>query len=239
MARRRPTSNARRTVGRPGRLASLTAALLVFPGVAAAQVAPAGSAAADANSQDGVYLHVGAAALIFDARAAVTSRGATISGATVSIDPNVTAITEVGYRRGRLGVSLTGGFPPVATVAGAGTLAPYGTLGRIRYGPVVLTGHYHFGGLGRFQPYVGGGPVLLLVFQDRDVAVTRLRVDNHWGVAAQVGAEYILTRRLALYLDFKKAALKTQATAELCGAPIQANIRLNPAVVSGGISFRF
>ena len=55
----------------------------------------------------------------------------------------------------------------------------------------------------------------------------------------QAGAEYKIAPRLSLYLDVKKAALKTNATGLLGGAPIEANIRLNPAVVSGGLSVRF
>ncbi len=123
--------------------------------------------------------------MLFDADAQVRTGAAVLPGATVSIDPNVTAITEIGYRWRRIGISLTGGIPPLATVKGAGTLAPYGTLGKIRYGPVVLTAHYHFAGLGRLRPYVGGGAVFLLIFDNRDAAVTQLRVQNHWGAALQ------------------------------------------------------
>ncbi|MBC9031039.1 OmpW family protein [Sphingomonas sp. JC676] len=192
-----------------------------------------------ADDDTGPYVHVGPGALIFDGNAQVKSSGALLPGATVSVDSNVTVITEFGYRWRHFGVSLTGGIPPLATVKGAGTLTPLGTLGRIRYGPTVLTAHYHFTGLGRLQPYIGGGAVLLLIFDNQDGAVNRLRVSNHWGAAVQAGVEYKIAPRLSLYLDVKKAALKTYATGLLSGAPITANIRLNPTVVGGGLSVRF
>ncbi|MGI4876568.1 MAG: OmpW/AlkL family protein, partial [Janthinobacterium lividum] len=140
----------------------------------------------------------------------------------MTIAPNVTVVTELGYRRGDFGVSLTGGLPPRATVEGAGSLASLGTLGRIRYGPMVLTAHYHYPSRGRFQPYVGAGPVLLLIFKNRDGAVTGLDVKDHWGFCLQLGAELEVTRRWSIFIDSKKAALKADATALLQGTPIQA-----------------
>lgn len=196
-------------------------------------------ALSDASQADGPYIHAGPGALVFDASAQVASAGAVIPGASVQIPRNTTLVTELGYRWRNFGVSLTGGAPPLATVNGAGALEPLGALGQIRYGPTVLTLHYHFNAQGRLQPYVGGGPVLLLIFRNRDGAVTRLRVDNHWGAAVQAGVEYRLDSRLALYADVKKATLKTNATALLEGAPIKARIRLDPAVISAGLSLRF
>ncbi|WP_161988960.1 OmpW/AlkL family protein [Sphingomonas glacialis] len=189
--------------------------------------------------KDDFYLHVGPGAVLFDANAVVRSQGTTIPGATVSIDPNVTLITEIGYRRRNLGLSITGGFPPRATVDGAGTLTPYGALGRIRYGTVMATAHYHFTQFGRLQPYVGGGAVLLLIFKNEDLAVHELRVDNHVGGVLQAGADFKLSRHMSLFLDAKKVILKTNATAVLGDTPISANIRLNPVVLTGGLSYHF
>ena len=157
---------------RPGRprltwagLAVLTFSVTDLSPAAAQSASVASGRNESADDDTGPYVHVGPGALIFDANAQVRSGGALLPGATVSIDPNVTVITEFGYRWRHIGVSLTGGIPPLATVNGAGTLAPLGSLGRIRYGPTVLTVHYHFTGLGRLQPYVGGGAVLAAHFR--------------------------------------------------------------------------
>ncbi len=190
-------------------------------------------------STDGVYLHVGPGALAFNAGATVKEAGAVIPGGAVKIDANGTLITELGYRWGHLGVSLTGGFPPIATVVGDGALSPLHTLGRIRYGPTVLTAHYQFTSFGRFQPYIGGGPVFLLIFRNEDGAIQHLNVRDHVGAAVQAGAEYTLSRSWSAFVDAKKAWLMTTATADLGPAPIQARIRLDPIVIASGLSYRF
>ena len=184
-------------------------------------------------------LHLGPGGLLFDAGAVVKAADVTVPGGSVSIDPNATLIVEIGYRRGNVGVSLTGGVPPRATVDGAGSLAPYGALGRIRYGPIVLTAHYHFTQFGRFQPYIGAGPVFLLIFRAEDGAARQLAVRNSFGAAVQAGVDYRLKAHWSLFFDAKKAHLSTTATAELGGAPLAADIRLDPLVVAGGLTYHF
>jgi len=188
----------------------------------------------------GYFLHVGPGALVFDAKATIHAAGAVLPGATVKIDPNTTLVTEFGYRwNNNVAISLTGGVPPLATVNGAGSLVGVGELGRIRYAPIVLAAQYHFTQFGRFQPYVGAGPVFLHIFKDEDGAVRNLRVRDHIGLAVELGAQYQLSSRWSLYVDAKKARLKTSATGMLGDVPIYADIKLDPAVVTGGLSYRF
>lgn len=197
-----------------------------------------GTATQAAQPPGPFYIRLGPGGLLFDASAVIKAGGAVVPDASVTIDPNITMVTEIGYRWRNFGVSFTGGLPPSATVNGAGSLSPFGALGRIRYGPTVLTLHYH-AHFGRFEPYVGGGPVRLLIFRDHDGAVRQLHVAQSWGAAGQIGVDYRLTRRWSLYLDAKKALLQTRATALLGGAPITAKIRLDPLVLSSGLALHF
>jgi outer membrane protein len=203
----------------------------------AAEPAPEQATVADARpaSTNGFFLNVGPGALVFHAGATVRAGGTIVPGATVRIDANETLITEFGYRWNNAAISLTGGIPPSATVHGAGSLTPLGELGRIRYGPVVLAAQYHFTQFGRFQPYAGAGPVFLLIFRNEDGAVRNLDVRNHTGFAVELGAQYRLDSHWSLYFDAKKVSLKTSATGVLGGAPIQADIKLDPLVVTGGL----
>ncbi len=185
------------------------------------------------------YLHFGPGALLFDASATVKSSGAVIPGATVHIDPNDTLITELGYRWRNFGLSLTGGYPPLATVNGSGSLTSLGSLGRIRYGPTVLSVQYRLPQIGQLEPYIGAGPVFLLIFKNQDGAVRHLDVHDSTGAALQLGADYRLGPTWSLFIDVKKALLKTTATAVLDSVPISADIRLNPTVIAGGFSYRF
>ena len=187
----------------------------------------------------GLYIHVGPGALLFSPSAKVKTEGVVIPGATINLRNEVTGIVEFGYQRGSFGVSLAVGGPPLATIHGADALAPLGALGRIRYGMSVLAAQYHFGTIGRFRPYVGAGPVLLLVFSSQDVAVRNLKVRNNVGAAVQAGAEFDLDQRWSLFFDVKKAYLRTNGQANLGPVPLAAKIRLDPTAISGGVSYRF
>lgn len=188
----------------------------------------------------GYFVHVGPGVLSFYPRAKVYAAGAELPGAAVQIGRNTTLVTEFGYRwSNNFAISFTGGVPPLAKVNGAGSLDAVGELGAIRYGPAVVTAQYHFTQFGRFQPYVGAGPVFLHIFKNEDGAVRNLRVRNHSGFAVEVGAEYQLDSHWSLYFDAKKARLKTTATGMLGDAPIFADIKLDPALVTGGLSYRF
>jgi len=187
----------------------------------------------------GLYIHVGPGALLFSPSAKIRATEVTIPGATVNLRNEVTGIVEFGYQRGSIGVSLAVGGPPLTTVRGADTLAPLGALGRIRYGISVLAAQYHFDAIGRLHPYVGAGPSLLLVFSNQDLAVQNLKVRDNVGVAVQAGAEFDLDQRWSLFVDVKKAYLRTSAQASLGPAPLAAKIRLDPMAISGGVSYRF
>lgn len=214
-------------------------ALAIDTGASAADSPSAADAADRASDTHGSYIHAGGGSLLFSEGAVLKAGGTVIAGGTISIAHNETLITEAGYRWGHWGISATGGFPPLATVKGAGSLAPLGSLGRIRYGPVVVSAHYHIGGFGRFQPYIGGGPVFLLIFKNENDAVQNLDVRSSVGVAVQAGTEFNVSRRWGLFLDIKKAHLRTTATAVLEASAISARIRLDPLVLSGGLAYRF
>jgi outer membrane protein len=147
---------------------------------------------------------------------------------------------ELGYFvRPEISVSATVGVPPREDVDGAGSLAPFGKLGELHYGPAALTGQYHFTQFGAFQPYVGGGVAVMFIFADDDAAAANLEVDNAAGPAVQVGADWMLNDRWGLFVDYKKAWFDTSASGVLGGAPFTADIQVDPSFLHGGVSFRF
>ena len=185
------------------------------------------------------YLSAGPGGVVFDAGASVKAAGANLPGATVKVDSNATLIVSAGYRRGPFQISFTGGYPPVTSIRGAGALAPLGVLGQARYGPAVLEGQYRLPAIGGFQPYIGGGPVFLIIFSDEDRAVRSLRIKNSTGVAIGTGFDYRLSRRWSAYFSTKKIFLSTSAYGSLGGAPISARIRLDPTLITSGLSYHF
>ena len=188
------------------------------------------------------YAHVGAAGIFLDAGAKIyTVPGGRIAGATIKIPPQVTATAEIGYRfTPNWGVSVTLGVPPTADIYGSGSVAAFGKFGSNVYGPIAVTGHYHLTTFGRFQPYIGIGPAYMIAFDSRDGAISNMQVRSAWGAVAQVGADYMITDHFGLFIDYKKAYLRTEAVGVAFGVtPIYAKVKLDPSIVSGGLTYRF
>ena len=208
--------------------------------LAAASMSALGGAAAAQDGGYRFYAHVGPGQLAPDEDATISAGGSVIPGGNVSIDSSLTAAVELGYFvTPQFAVSVTGGLPPKEDVNGAGSLAPIGKLGELYYGPAALTGHYHFNQFGRFQPYLGGGLAVMYVFGDDDAAATNLEVENAAGPAVQVGVNYVISDRVGVFADYKKAWFDTEATGNLGPAPFVADIQVDPSFLHAGVSFRF
>lgn len=196
--------------------------------------------AAHAGDSHNFFLRTGPAMLFLSEGAKVKAGGAPVAGGTISVDPHATGTFEFGYMfTPNLGVSFTGGVPPTVAIDGAGTLAGVGELGTITYGPTALTAHYHFTNFGNFQPYIGGGPMAMFVFNEKDTNVTNLNVKPAIGAVFQVGADYWVNEKWGVYVDAKKAYLRTKSTGSLGGTPISADVKMDPLVISAGLTVRF
>jgi len=199
-----------------------------------------GKAAGHADAAPGFFVHIGPAAVVLNESATMFAAGHQLHGANISIKPQATVAVEAGYfLSSNFAISFTGGFPPFAKIEGAGTMSGVGRIGATTYGPMTLTAHYHFTGMGRFQPYVGAGPAFMHVFDDKDGLMTGLKVENAAGFAFQVGADYMVAEQWGLFVDVKKAILRTEAKGFYGSAPINADIKLDPLVVHAGMGVRF
>jgi outer membrane protein len=228
------------------RTAALALTFVAFGGAAlAADVRPAdvrpAAPTATFAPANGLYLHIGPAALAYDESATMEMPvGTPFPGAGISVKWDATIAAEIGYFvTPNFAISFTGGFPPTATVVGGGTAAALGTMGHATYGPSTLTAHYHFTQFGSVQPYVGGGLVMSYVFSEKDGAVSRLNVENSFGWAIQAGVDVMINANWGLFVDVKKAFLKTDATGFIGATPIKAEITLDPTVYHAGLTYRF
>ena len=186
------------------------------------------------------FVHVGPAAVILNENATIFAAGQKLEGANIAVKPQATVAVEAGYFISpNFAVSFTGGLPPFAKIEGAGTMRGVGRVGATTYGPMTLTAHYHFKDFGRLQPYIGAGPAFMYVFDEKDGAMSALRVEHAAGFAFQVGADYMLSSHLGLFVDVKKAILRTEAKGYFGPAPINADLKLDPVVIHGGLSVRF
>ena len=208
---------------------------------AAALSAVATGASAQVDPQ--WFVRVGPALVDLDESATITAGGGAVPGANVEIDSELTGAVEIGrFVTPNIAVSFTGGFPPKFEIMNAGSLAALGRAGSVTGGPASVTAHYHFNRQSAFQPYVGGGVAFLYVFDTEDGALTDLEVDNTIGPAVQIGANYFIGERWGVFVDFKKAWFSSEsrgAAPAFGGAPVVADVQLDPAVFNGGVLWRF
>jgi outer membrane protein len=212
----------------------LAVGMLHLPGVLPAQA----GGAAQASPWFGRIAALGA---FYHSSATIATNGQLLTGATATVSNNQTATFDVGYDITRsLFALLMVGVPPKPTVTGQGTVTSLGALGRVRYGPAILTGGYHLGAGGALRPYVGAEAAYAIIVKDHDAAVSQLDVHNNWGFVLQAGAEYKLNKALDLFADFKQLSLAVDADGLLAGGvPVKARVTLNPSLVLAGIKFRF
>ena len=177
----------------------------------------------------------------YHSSATIATNGQLLPGATATVSNNQTATFDIGYDvTSNLFALFMVGVPPKPTVTGQGTVTSLGALGRVRYGPAILTAAYRIPTRGALRPYIATGAAYAIIVKDHDAAVSQLDVHNNWGFVLQAGAEYRLNPAWDLFADFKKLWLAVDADGLLAGGvPVKARVTLNPSLVSAGIKFRF
>lgn len=187
------------------------------------------------------FVRVGFDAAIYHPQSTISAGGAVVPEANASVTNNQTITFDAGYYLNRhLAVSLMGGLPPKPSLTGEGSVAAYGTLGSVRYGPAVLSANYHLRPFRRFLPYAGGGLVYAIILRNYDGAISGLKVHNNFGLAIQAGADYQVSRKLEVYADVKQMWLSVNADGKIGGAvPASAKVKLNPTLPSVGLTYRF
>ncbi|UCV04735.1 OmpW/AlkL family protein [Dechloromonas denitrificans] len=109
--------------------------------------------------------------------------------------------------------------------------------GTIKALPPSLMFQYHVTELGAFKPYVGLGLNYTIFTKTRNILGGAASVDgSSWGLAAQVGFDYMLTKNVALNLDVKYIQMDTDVKV---GGNKIGTLDLNPITAGVGIGYRF
>lgn len=210
--------------------AALAASLLLAAGAASAQSSP-------------WTVRLGAAHVGFSTRAEVQVNGTTVPGADASASNNTTLGLELSYDitprwTGRFLI----GVPPTTTLTGTGALDGTGSLGKVTYGPAVLSATYTLLDSGPVRPYIGAGINYTIVFRSKDGFIANLDAKSAFGTVVELGAEIPLDNGWSIGIDARKIFLKTKADGTLPamgGASAHADVTLNPLVVFASIGKRF
>ena len=79
----------------------------------------------------------------------------------------------------------------------------------------------------------------MIVVKTIDGSRTNAKLNPAAGLAAQIGAQYMVADRWGVFADVKKTYLRTTAKGYFGLTPIKGAVTLDPLVVSAGVAFRF
>lgn len=132
-------------------------------------------------------------------------------------------------------------------VNGAADLAGTNLVNHVLILPATLTAKAHLDTGGPIKPYVGAGPALFIVFDEKPGAtaqalgVDKVKMSNSLGLALQGGVDIALGKSgYGLSIDAKKYFIKPTASFYAGGAKVlETRHDLDPWVISAGLSYRF
>lgn len=132
-------------------------------------------------------------------------------------------------------------------VTGTGSVAGARLVNHVMILPATVTAKYHLDA-GPIRPYIGVGPALFLVFDEkpgataRALGVTKVKMSNSVGLALQGGVDVPINaaNSMGVTLDAKRYFMRPSAKFYAGNTlALETKHKLDPWVVSGGVYFRF
>ncbi|HIF5670389.1 TPA: outer membrane protein OmpW [Vibrio parahaemolyticus] len=121
-----------------------------------------------------------------------------------------------------------------------------GDIADTKHLPPTLMVQYYFGEpQSKFRPYVGAGLNYTIFFDEgfnnkaKNVGLTDLKLDDSFGLAANIGVDYMINDQWFLNASAWYANIETEATYKFGGAKQKTDVKINPWVfmISGGYKF--
>lgn len=121
-----------------------------------------------------------------------------------------------------------------------------GKLGDIKHlPPTVSAVYYPLDSQSAFQPYVGLGINYTTFFNEKltdqrqGQGFSNLNLDDSWGLAAQVGMDYMLTENLMLNAQLRYIDIDTEASVNLGATKVKVDVDVDPMVYMVGLGYKF
>jgi outer membrane protein len=121
-----------------------------------------------------------------------------------------------------------------------------GDLGEVKQLPPTLSAlYYPMQSNSAFQPYLGLGVNYTLFFDTKldssaeAKGFNGLDVDNSWGMAYQVGMDYMLTDNIMLNGQVRYIDIDTNATTSYGGREVKVDLEVDPFVYMVGLGYKF
>ena len=184
-------------------------------------------------------LALGAVHMNFNTKADLYA-GGPVPGAGVNASNDTVLGLEIAYSLNpNWTARLNIGTPAKTDLSGTGNLGTLGRLGGAKGGPAILALSYSPGMWGPIRPFFGGGMSYMKVFSTSEGALQNLKVDNNFGGAFIVGADWPLADGYSISFMLQKVYLKTTASGTMGGGPVTANVRLDPLMSVLGVRKQF
>ena len=165
--------------------------------------------------------------------------GAPLPNANLSINNDTTVSFDVSYfLSNQLAFNVFGGIPASADLQGEESLSGL-FLGQTDYGPVILSLQYHVLTGSKFSPYFGAGVGRIFFLNEKDRALTDFDVEDTWAPAVQAGFRWRIHNNWSANFDVRYAPFKADITGNLGPAPVEAEVEVDPTIVSIGVAYRF
>lgn len=125
-------------------------------------------------------------------------------------------------------------------------LSDLGDIAKTKHLPPTLMVQYYFGEANStFRPYVGAGVNYTFFFDDKfnstgkNAGLSDLKLDDSWGLAANIGFDYMLDESWFLNASVWYASIETTAKYKAGGVSQSTDVEINPWVfmVAGGYKF--
>lgn len=121
-----------------------------------------------------------------------------------------------------------------------------GNLGELKHLPPTLSVvYYPLDSSSAFQPYVGAG-INYTWFFDTELSseaegkgFSGLDMKDSWGLAAQVGMDYMLTDNIMFNAQVRYIDIETTGTTSLNGSKVKVDVDVDPLVYMVGLGYKF
>lgn len=213
-------------------------------------LAPALLAASIAQAHQAGDIIVRAGAVTVDPRedsGAVELGGAALPGTGATLDSDTQLGLNFAYMlTDKIGVELLAATPFSHEVGVKGLGGLDGKLGDIKHlPPTVSLVYYPLDNTSAFQPYVGAGVNFTWFFDEslsnkaKTDGFDGFSLENSWGLAAQIGADYMLDDNWMVNAQLRYIDIETTGKTSLNGAPVKVDVDVDPWVYMVGLGYKF
>lgn len=180
-----------------------------------------------------------------DSSGDISVAGTPVLGSGVGVDEDTVPEIDITYMiTPNIGVELILATS-THTVTARGSL---GALGRVidsEVLPPTLTLQYHFNPNGKIRPYAGIGVNYTKFYDEKvqgplDISGSDIHLDSSWGLAAQLGVDFMLDNSWFINADIKYIKIDSTASFhDTAFGDVEVDVDIDPIVVGLGFGKRF